>query len=145
MLVSADQAIAIGSKWAAAWSQTDPAVWTAIYTPDATYTDYAFNVRRKTHAGMEKHFNMWRTANPDFECKVLSAWPGVELSDGRVKYSVRTSNKGTFTNTVPPRLIASGKQFDFYAVIDIVVREDGLIEAIEEWYCRQFDSTVIEG
>lgn len=44
-----------------------------------------------------------------------------------------------------PSLKATGKKFDFYAVVDIVVREaDGLIVEIEEWYHRQFDAAIIE-
>ena len=142
--VSPEQAMVVGCRWAAAWSQTDSAVWKAIYAPNAIYTDYAFMCRRRGKAGMEDHFNIWRKSNSDFKCEVLSAGPGVELPDGKVKYSTRTSNKGTFVNDLP-RMKATQKKFDFTAVVDITVRaEDGLIEDIEEWYCRQFDSTMLE-
>ena len=66
------------------------------------------------------------------------------MEDGLVKYSFRTSNIGTFTNDLPS-MKASGKRFDFYAVVDLVVRqEDGLIVKVDEWYHRQFDASVIE-
>jgi hypothetical protein len=36
---------------------------------------------------------------------------------------------------------ASGKKFNFYAVVDIVWDDtSGLIENIDEWYNRQFDA-----
>ena len=50
---------------------------------------------------MADHFAIWRTAHPNFVCTVLEAYPGLDLGDGKVKYSVRTSNKGTFTNDLP--------------------------------------------
>ncbi|KAK3657511.1 hypothetical protein LTR56_002285 [Elasticomyces elasticus] len=130
---------AAGTKWAAAWSQTSPQIWTSLYTPSATYTDYAFGFIRRGHAGLKSHFEIWRTAHPDFLMTVTEAWPGIDLGDGLVKYSIRTSNQGTFTNDLPT-LKASGKKFDFYAVVDLVVRsEDGLVVKVEEWYHRQID------
>lgn len=62
-----------------------------------------------------------------------------------VKCSIRTRNIGTFTNDLPS-LKASGKKFNFYAVVDLVVRmEDGLIVRVDEWYHRQIDAdTLVE-
>ena len=143
-------------KWTDAWSQTDPSVWLSVYADDATYTDYAFNFIRRGKKGLDEHFKIWRHAHPDFRADILEAWPGIELNEATlgehllsdkptlVKYSVRTSNKGTFTNDLPT-LKASGKEFNFCAVVDIVVRvEDGLIVRVDEWYHRQFDAKIIE-
>ncbi|KAK5175764.1 uncharacterized protein LTR77_000904 [Saxophila tyrrhenica] len=129
--------------WASAWSQTSPSVWTSIYTPTATYTDYAFGFIRRGHGGLKQHFDLWRTAHPDFQIIVLETWPAIDLGNGRTKHSIRTKNVGTFTNDLPS-MKASGRKFEFYAAVDLVMREeDGLIEEVEEWYHRQFDSEAL--
>ena len=143
---SLQQAKVIGEVWTTAWSQTDPSAWTSIYAPDASYTDYAFNFVRRGHAGLKNHFELWRTAHPDFHAEIAEVWRAQELADapGKLKCSIRTINKGTFTNDLPS-LKANGKKFNFYAVVDIVWREsDGLIERIDEWYHRQFDAEILE-
>ena len=155
--VSTARAREIGNKWAAAWSQKDSSIWTSIYANEATYTDYAFGFIRRGKRGLEEHFHLWRTANPDFQMDVLEAFPGVETNEstleehlfsesggsGSLKFTIRTRNTGTFMNDLPT-LKASGKKFSFYAVVDIVVRaEDGLIVKVEEWYHRQFDSPAL--
>jgi hypothetical protein len=57
-----------------------------------------------------------------------------------MKCSIRTHNLGTFTNDLPSAK-ASGKEFDFYAVVDLIWDEKtGLIEHVDEWYTRQFDT-----
>ena len=115
----------------------------ASYTAEATYNDYAFGFTRRGRAGLEDHFNLWRTAHPDFRATVVEAWPGLHVGDGLVKYSVRTRNVGTFTNDLPS-MKASGRNFDFIAVVDLVIRlENGLIEKVDEWYHRQFDSPAL--
>ena len=137
--VSIAAAHAAGSKWAAAWSQSDPSVWADIYTADAMYTDYAFGFVRRGKDGLKEHIKIWRDAHPDFYVTIVEAWPGIDLGEGMVKYSIRTSNVGTFTNDLPIQK-ASGKKFDFYAVVDLVVKtDDGLIVKVDEWYHRQFD------
>ena len=142
-VVSIDSGHKFGSKWTSAWSQTDPSIWTSIYTPEATYTDYAFGFIRCGKAGLEDHFKIWRTAHPDFRVSIVEAWPGLDLGEGLVKYSVRTMNVGTFTNDLPT-IKASGKTFEFYAAVDLVVRvEDGLIVRVDEWYHRQFDAPAL--
>lgn len=139
-----DAAQAVSLKWAAAWSQTDPAEWLNIYAEDATYTDYAFGFIRRGKAGLKDHFDIWRKAHPDFKMSVVEVWPAIELGDGLVKESIRTKNVGTFTNDLP-RMKASGKEFEFYAVVDLVIRlEDSLIVKVEEWYHRQFDAEFVE-
>ena len=142
-IVSPASAHSLGSKWTTAWSQTDPAVWLDVYAGEATYTDYAFGFIRRGKAGLAEHFKLWRTAHPDFRATVVEAWPGLNLGGGFVKYSIRTRNVGTFTNDLPS-LKASGREFEFYAVVDFVVRlEDGLIVKVEEWYHRQFDTPAL--
>ena len=59
------------------------------------------------------------------------------------KYSIRTSNEGTFVKDLPS-IKASGKDFKFYAVVDLSVRvEDGLITNVDECYHRQFDAPAL--
>ena len=113
-------------------------VWLSIYAEDATYADYAFGFIRRGKKGLDEHFKLWRHANPDFRAEIAEQWPPIDLGD-TVKYSIRTHNIGTWANDL--RVFkASGKKFNFYAVVDLVVRkEDGLITKIDEWYHRQFD------
>jgi hypothetical protein len=92
--VSSASAQEIGSKWAAAWSQTNPSIWTEIYTPNATYTYYAFGFIRRVKAGLEEHFKIWRTAHTNFNVSVVEVWPRLDLGEGMYKYSIRTSNRG---------------------------------------------------
>jgi len=76
--------------------------------------------------------------------KIHEAYPGIDLGGGRVKYNIRTSNKGTFTKDLPV-MKASRKKFNFYAVVDLVVNKAGLIVSVDEWYHRQFDyETLLE-
>ena len=143
-LVSISAAHAAGTIWTSAWSQTNVSKWTSIYTPDATYADYAFGFIRRGKAGLEQHFDIWRTAHADFMMKIHEAYPGIDLGGGRVKYNIRTSNKGTFTKDLPV-MKASRKKFNFYAVVDLVVNKAGLIVSVDEWYHRQFDyETLLE-
>lgn len=133
----------IGNKWAAAWSQVETTVWTDLYADDATYTDYAFGFIRRGKEGLRQHFNIWRKSNPDFRMEVIEAYPGFVFrrsslaepgKPNLMKCSIRTKNTGTFTNGLPI-MKASGKPFEFYAVVDFVVRVDnGKIVAVEEWY-----------
>ena len=133
----------IGIKWAAAWSQSDPINWANIYAEDATYTDYAFGFIRRGKAGLKDHFNIWRKAHPDFEMIVLEVWPAIDMDDGHMKTSIRTKNVGTFTKDLPS-MKASGRKFEFYAVVDLVFRNgDGLVVKVEEWYHRQFDGPAL--
>ncbi len=39
-----------------------------------------------------------------------------------------------------PSKKASGRKWEFYAVVDLVVSGNGKIEEVEEWYCREFDA-----
>ena len=131
---------AIGSKWATAWSQTDVSAWTSIYADKATYTDYAFGFIRRGKPGLGEHFTIWRKAHPDFRMEVVEVWPEIVLDENLVKHSIRTRNVGTFTCDLPT-MKASGKTFEFYAVVDLVVgKQDGLIVKVQEWYHRQFDA-----
>ncbi|KAK3118014.1 hypothetical protein LTR53_000050 [Teratosphaeriaceae sp. CCFEE 6253] len=137
--LSVAAASAAGTTWCAAWSQPHPSAWTALYTADATYTDHAFGFIRRGHAGLAEHFALWRSANPDFRATVTQAFPGLDLGGGLVKYSLRTRNEGTFRADLPT-LRASGRDFRFDAMVDLVVREgDGLIVGVVEFYHRQFD------
>lgn len=127
------------SRWVEAWSQTDPSVWTSIYAEDVSYTDYAFGFVRRGKKGLEDHFNIWRTSNPNFQATIAEEWPPVSAGEGRTKYSMRTNNVGTFEKDLPS-LKANGKDWEFVAVVDLVVKdEDGLIEKVEEWYNYRID------
>ena len=65
--------------------------------------------------------------------------PPVEVGDGRILYSVRTINRGTFEKDLPNKK-ASGREFDFRGVVDLYVDgETGLIEEVREWYSWAFD------
>jgi hypothetical protein len=132
-------------KWAAAWSAEPPddaasLAWQHLYTEKAVYTDHAFQIIREGQHTLRKHFEIWRTAMPDFKLTIADAFPTEALPEGRTRYSIRTHNTGTFTGEFPRRN-PSGKQFYFRGVVDIVANKDGLIESVEEWYCSNFDAT----
>lgn len=72
--------------------------------------------------------------------EVASFRPCERLDNGKHRASIRTINKGTFQGDLPTKR-ASGKKFVFSGVVDLVVRaEDGLIEELQEWYSKEFDS-----
>lgn len=132
----------IAYKWASAWSvpgpNPDPAAWLALYNPQAKYIDHAFLLVRIGQDTLRLHFNIWRTCMPDFVMQIEEECPPQSLSDGRTKYSVRTTNAGTFVHDLPRRK-ASGQRFWFRGVVDLTVSAEGLIDEVEEWYCPDFD------
>ncbi len=124
--------------WTSAWSQSDPSVWLSVYSEQATYTDYAFFFRRRGHAGLHEHFNIWRSAHPDFRIETSEIWPPIKVSEGKLKCSIRTRNIGTFVHDLPT-IKATGAPFNFYAVVDLVFDEEsGLIDSVDEWYHKEF-------
>jgi hypothetical protein len=128
-------------RWIDAWSGNDPAAWTALYSPSAKYTDHAFQIIRIGPSTLEEHWAIWRTAHPDFVIEIESSWPYEELPGGRCRYSIRTTNRGTFVNDLP-RSKATGKPFWFRGCVDIIINlSTGLIEEVEEWYCSNFERT----
>lgn len=125
-------------RWAAAWSQTDPEQWVSLYTPNATYTDHAFQFTRQGRPQFERHFNLWRTSNPDFIMTIDENrpmfWNASDLDGKVVHCSFRTINRGTFKEDLPTKK-ATGKTFVFIGVIDMVIeRKNGLITQLDEWY-----------
>ena len=134
----------IVTKWVEVWSSQplDPDAWVSLYAPRAKYTDHAFQLVRIGHETLRSHFHIWRHVNPDFFMEIDEKVPvtAEPLSDQRVRYSIRTHNKGTFVEDLPRRK-ASGKKFNFRGVVDLVVNGDGLIEEVEEWYCSNFDDS----
>lgn len=128
----------IPQKWASAWSGDSISAWQALYSPTAIYTDHAFQIVRQGRETLGLHWNIWRTAIPDFQLTIAETFPAENLSDGKVRYSIRTNNSGTFVKDLPSRK-ARGRKFHFRAVVDLVVNAEGLIESVEEWYCSNFD------
>lgn len=134
----------IPERWVAAWSSTDrQQEWVSLYTPDGTYVDHAFLIRRSGHKVLARHHDLWRTANPDFVMTIASdmpIWWDVDEKTGNGKCSFRTINKGTFKNDLLAHK-ATGKQFEFRGVIDMVF-EGGKIKRLDEWYTMtRFDET----
>lgn len=69
---------------------------------------------------------------------MLETWPVIDLGDGRTKHSIRTKNVGTFVEDLPS-VRATGRRWEFYAVVDLVVEErGGRVVGVEEWYHRDF-------
>lgn len=135
----------VPQRWAEAWSATPPneaaaQAWQNLYSPSAVYTDHAFQITRKGRQTLKRHWEIWRTAMPDFVLTIAESTPSEVLPDGRTRYSIRTNNNGTFTGEFPRRK-ASGNKFYFRAVVDLVVSKEGLIDSIEEWYTPNFDAT----
>jgi hypothetical protein len=135
----------VPEKWAQAWSVNPPneaaaIAWQQLYSDNAMYTDHAFQIVRQGPLTLRKHFEIWRTAMPDFEMSIADTMPSEKLPDGRVRYSIRTHNSGTFTGKFTRRE-PSGNKFYFRGVVDLVVNKDDLIDSIEEWYCSNFDAT----
>lgn len=131
------------TQWANAWSQPNTQPWTALYAPSATYTDHAFRITRTGHDLLARHHKIWRTANPDFTLTVDTTrpvwWNGDDArQNGR--YSFRTVNRGTFEKDLPSRK-ASGRKWEFSAVVDLVVKS-GLVVKVDEWYTVEFDRSV---
>jgi hypothetical protein len=132
-------------RWVAAWSTDDSGPWVAMYKPNGTYIDHAFQIRRSGHKTLQRHHDLWRTANPDFVMTLVPGSPIWWSSDtneetGNGSCSFRTINEGTFKNDLH-RFKASGKKFEFRGVIDIVI-EGGLIKELNEWYSQTpFDSS----
>lgn len=84
----------------------------------------------------------WRAAIPDFNMTVNSFHLVPDSHDitreqSTVKFSIRTTNKGTFVNDLPIKK-ASGHEFIFRGVVDFTVKQDGFIAGIEEWYTWDF-------
>jgi len=138
--VSSQELYSLACCWASAWGGSGPADWVALYTPNATYTDHAFQIRRTGTALLERHWHIWRTAIPDFVMEIerfnipMEVKPDVE---NMLTFSVRTINRGTLLRDLPSKK-ASGKEFVFRGVVDFKVNGDGLIENIEEWYTWDF-------
>lgn len=135
----------VPQRWAEAWSgnpsdENAVRIWENLYSLKAVYTDHAFQIIRQGRQTLGRHWEIWRTANPDFVLTIAQSMPVETLADGRTRYSIRTHNSGTFTGEFP-RHKASGKKFYFRAVVDLVVNQEGLIDSVEEWYCPNFDAT----
>jgi hypothetical protein len=107
----------------------------ALYSPNGTYIDYAFQSRRSVPELLKRHWGIWRKSNPDFVMEVERFDPPPNrLKEGETtSFSIRTINKGTFSNDLPSKK-ASGKYFIFRAVVDFRINREGLIETIDEWY-----------
>ncbi len=70
--------------------------------------------------------------------EIDDVWPGQKLGNGRYRYSIRTSNTGTFVNDLKAWK-ATGKKIWFLGVVDFVVNEETeLIEELNEWYTARF-------
>ncbi|KAJ0137612.1 putative glucan endo-1,3-beta-glucosidase eglC [Fusarium oxysporum f. sp. albedinis] len=120
------------------WSTQDPDAWEALYSPEAAYIDHAYLLNSKGKMAIRAHFDMVRHSIPDFIVSVERSWPSRELADGRVEYSFRTRNSGTFVNDFPT-VKANGYQFSFPGAVDITVGADGLIQSVQEYYSTQGD------
>jgi hypothetical protein len=89
-----------------------------------------------------RHWEIWRTAIPDFTMEVehfhipQKKESGID-EDETVAFSIRTTNKGSFVNDLPSKK-ASGKKFVFRGVVDFQVNGEGLIKSVEEWYSWDF-------
>ena len=141
----------VAQKWVANWNQRDPAVFASIYKPTTgLYVDHAFLIRRSGRATLEKHFNIWIGAHPDFSMAIVRMDPEEAVARGAMgeelkRISIRTVNRGTFQNDLPRRK-ASGKKFEFMGAVDLLLDEkDGLIVRVDEYYTWEFDGVGEEG
>lgn len=71
--------------------------------------------------------------------EVKDIWPKLELP-GKTRLSFEINGSGTFLNDVAQHIKASGKSFRYKGRVDLTVNEDGLIEAVDEYYPLHFDS-----
>jgi len=142
---STAQSESIAHRWAAGWASLDPhPSWLSLYAPRATYIDHAFFIRRTGLSILKRHFNIWKTAIPDFTMEIEHLYNDCSqegLPAGMRKCSLRTINRGTFLHDLPSKK-ASSKNFSFRGVVDLVIDEEsGLIEEVNEWYSWNFDNS----
>ena len=109
--MSSQELYSLACRWTTGWSNTNSADWVALYTPSATYTDHAFQIRRTGTALLDRHWKIWRTAIPDFVMEIERFDVPKEGGDF-LTFSVRTFNRGTFLRNLPGKK-ASGKEFVF--------------------------------
>lgn len=132
----------IPELWATAWSQDNSAAFAELFSPNAVYTDHAFQL---VSTNIRDHHKIWRTANPDFKVILDPSTPIWWASDldeqgKKASCSFRTINYGTFTGELPRRK-PSGKSFQFSAMLHLTI-EDGLIVSMDEFYRDTFDESV---
>lgn len=132
---------ALVKQWAAGWSSKDPQPWLSMYSSRCKYIDHAFQiVRIGSKETLPSHFDIWRTAHPDFKMTATTIYPPVKEAEGKVKVIFRTDNEGTFENDLPRGRKATGKPFLFKGVVELVIDEkSGLIEVVDEWYSTNFE------
>ncbi|KAF2162020.1 hypothetical protein M409DRAFT_27744 [Zasmidium cellare ATCC 36951] len=124
----------LARAWAASWSTKDASSLTTLYTREGIWTDHSFRVTRKGTSALTNHYNLWIHANPDFHVpEILNIWP---TPQGCV---MKYIGKGTMTGDLAGRFPPNGKAFEFLGYCDFVVdREQGLIERLDEVYCRNY-------
>ncbi|KAK4498965.1 hypothetical protein PRZ48_009476 [Zasmidium cellare] len=131
----------LARAWASSWSIKDASTFTALCTRTGTWTDHSFRVTRTGTTSLANHYNLWLHANPDFHVpSILSIYP---TPQGCV---MKYIGKGTMTGDLAGRWPATGKAFEFVGFCEFVVsREEGLIEKLEEVYCRDYWDSRLEG
>lgn len=114
---------------------------TSLFTPEGVYTDHAFMVTRKGRCAISKHYELWLHANPDFHVAAIEAiWP---TPQGCV---LKYVGKGTMTGDLAGIWKPTGKAFEFWGYCEFTVsRDEGLIERLEEVYCRDYWDSRVDG
>ncbi|KIM92687.1 hypothetical protein OIDMADRAFT_62310 [Oidiodendron maius Zn] len=127
----------LGTKWCSLWSGDDAEPWVAMYAQKATFLDHALQINRQGFPNLQDHFKIWTNSLPDCKAVLEGSWPGERLPDGKWRVIMRTRWTGTFLNDLPT-IKASGTKVNFPVRVEMVVRDDGLIEEAAEWYCSNF-------
>jgi hypothetical protein len=83
------------------------------------------------------HLEIWKNSLPDSKAVFEGAWPGEKLPDGKWRVMIRMHWIGTFLNDLPVQK-ASGTKVNFPMRVELIVRDDGLIEEAAEWYSTKF-------
>jgi hypothetical protein len=108
-----------------------------MYAPNATFLDHAMQINRQGVANVEDHFKIWRSSVPDAKAIFEGAWPGERLPGGKWRVIIRMRWIGTFSGDLPT-VKAPGTKIDYPVRVEMVVRDDGLIEESAEWYSTRF-------
>jgi hypothetical protein len=94
-------------------------------------------ILRKGSASVRDHLRIWKTSLPDSKATLDGAFPAEKLPDGKWRAMIRMRWTGTFKNNLPTQK-ASGTTVDFPMRVELIVRDDGLIEEAGEWYSTRF-------
>ncbi|KAK5166049.1 uncharacterized protein LTR77_008310 [Saxophila tyrrhenica] len=126
----------MAKEWSTPLSDLSHADFLKIYSKDVDWFDHAFLIHRKGHVGVEMLRERWLTTNQPYSVTVTDVHP---TTNGAIMEGFAEGVFAKALYSIQP----TGKAFTYALMIRLQFDErTGLIQRVDEYYTRNWDSSV---